>query len=231
MAWDTDSGLLDNYVLTITNAYFAPNEQYNGGQTTVLHVEGTTDDPDTPVLTRPELLTIGDGWVSYDGGKTVQNTKGRTQFVRNSAVGMWIERFKELDGAIAALKARGKLETESAAWIGLKVRLKREKIDYGGEIGTREKLLPVEFLGFVEGQAQAQAQAPVAVPVNTTPAPTNGHANGAGDLNATLADLARASDSHASFITQAMNIPQVATDPHLVARVVDASGIFAEARA
>ena len=140
-SWETELGLLDDYDLTITRAYFATDARYNNGESLLLHLEGTTDNADT--LESQVLFACGTGWVSNDGGKTAVHEKGKGRFNRSSWYGRLIERMKEL-GGIDALAQRGDA-TQAQVWEGITLHLVREEVDFGSGIEAKSHLMPTAW--------------------------------------------------------------------------------------
>lgn len=210
--WETTSGLLDDFAFTITNAWFATDARYNNGETILLHLEGTTDNPDTPetIISYP----VGSGWESNDGGKTVD---GKDKFNKQSWYGRFIDACVKELGLGSTLAKRGNPKAAST-WLGLSFQMKEKEFNYGGEIGVKSRLMPVKFLG--EGGA---APAATAAPVVEIPA----------ELDKTLRDLVAASSDHGAFVAEAMKVPDVSSNADLLSQVVDAgdTGLYAKVKA
>lgn len=140
-SWETTSGLLDDFDGEVVESYFGYNPQYGGGDTLLLNWKVKTAEGDQDLL-----ISCGKKWETVDGGKSAQRTDGgKEQFVKTSHYGMILERVKKL-GAIDVLRTRGRA-TEADLWTGTRWHFKREKVSYGGEIGDKEKVMPVDFLG------------------------------------------------------------------------------------
>ena len=167
-SWETDLGLLDDYDLTITHAYFATDARYNNGESLLLHLEGTTDDADMPES--QVLFACGSGWASNDGGKTATHEKGKGRFNRSSWYGRLIERMKEL-GGIDALAQRGDA-TQAQVWEGITLHLVREEVDFGSGIEAKSHLMPTAWrVGDVATGKSAAKPTPKAAAMSTA-APT-----------------------------------------------------------
>lgn len=221
-SYDTTSGLLDDFDCEITSARFAVIPDYNP-DTLLLIWETTTNDPDVPEY--QISFPMGSGWETMDGGKTATHERGKTQFTGSSWMGMLINRCVKVLGIRDLLQSRGEA-TEAHIWEGLRFHLNSEEVDYGGEIGTRSRLLPTEFLG-EGGTAQ---------PVSRSAAPTATAAdNGEMDprkLKALVTVMAKRSTDHATFMDAVLDkYPQIAEAPELeelFADVLDPEGLFAK---
>ena len=235
-AWGTETGLVDNFVLRVDESWFATDARYNNGETLLLNWKGKTDQP---IGTDGETeftasFPVGGGWVSNDGGETAVSEKGRAKFNSSSIYGRIVDSAiaDKGDGGLGLgniVKGRGR-PTQAKIWTGLTFRMKQVEFNYGGEIGKKSRLMPVEFLGenrdpadFAEsGTSDAQAAGQTA----SAPAASNG----TGDLKTRLEQLAKATDSHAAFVDKALEIPEVSEDAALLESVVDEKGLYASAR-
>lgn len=143
------SGFLDDFDGEVKDQWFEFDPEYNDGETLVLKLEMLTDDEDEPETT--QLYPCGDGWETDRDGKVAKREDGRQKpFNRRSGVGLLIGAANE-SGATDVLRKRfeenGLGPFHADWWQGLKFHWKRQEINYGGEIGTRERLLPEGFLG------------------------------------------------------------------------------------
>ncbi len=238
--WGTETGLVDNFVLRVEESWFATDARYNGGETLLLNWKGKTSEPigSDGETEFTASFPVGSGWVSNDGGETAVSEKGRGKFNQSSIYGKIIESVKAGKaegglGIMSLIAGRGR-PTEAKVWNGLTFRMKQVEFNYGGEIGKKSRLMPVEFLGegvdpadfAAGGTSDAQAAS-----ANTSTASAAAPAGG-GDLEATLTALAKASDTHQAFVDKALEIPAVSEDATLLERVVDeAGGIYSTARA
>lgn len=168
MSWELESGLPDNLTLTIIDARFTTNEQYNSGQSLMLEWDGETDDPDNAELTVG--FSCGGGWDAEDRGQRAVHMK-KKHFVKNSRIGKMIVRALEL-GAGPTLESRGDM-TDARVWVGLKFHMIRESFDYGRDIGSREFLMPDQYLGTVDQPGNstktAAPSSSAATPATTPP--------------------------------------------------------------
>lgn len=250
--WATTTGLVDDVTVTITDAYFAFDPGYNDGQTLLLKILGNTDDPENPEF--DQFFPCGNGWETADKGATATREDGKKKgFNRNSGYGMFFMRAIQA-GAGDVLKSRG-TPMEAAVWKGLTFHMKRESIDFGGEIGKKDRILPDQF--FPEGIGGSAAGTPsTATPAGTRPGvaaaetaapagprradpgpePAAGGATGAtgGTLDLTvpmrakLKVAARNAGSHDGFIEAAYAIEGVEGNPALEEALLDPNGLYAE---
>lgn len=234
-AWETESGLLEQYVGTITRSWFATDARYNDGNTMMLHWEIATNDPDIPEVT--EKFPIGGGWDSSDGGATVVHEKGKQKFNNSSIYGKIVKRVNDGDGVLhdvlPVLKQRGR-PTQANIWDGLTFEFKREEFDYGGEIGKKARVMPVKFLG-ENAQAPLATATPAAASAPAASAPAPAPAAASDDVDpvvaAKLRQAARNAGSHQAFLDAAMEIDGVTTNEALLGQVVDdgPTGFYAQA--
>lgn len=224
-SWTTTSGLLDDYELTITEAWFAKDANYQNGEILIFRIKGTTDSDDTPDI--EESYPCGRGWESLDGGKTARHESGKQRgFNKQTAYGQLIDRCVEL-GLGETLRSRGDA-WEAKVWPGLRFHIKREEQEFSikGETRKVSRPLPVAFLG--EGGASEGAGATSAPAPASNGAATNGTVDKV--LQAKLKSAANKAGSSTEFIDLAMEIPGVTDDDELLNRVLDetASGLYAE---
>ena len=144
--WSTELGGFDDYVGTVTEAWFAVDPTYNA-EALLLHMSIKSDDLEQE---RVEKFSVGKGWVTEDQGKTAVHETGNPtkKFHQKSAYGMIIDRVVKDDafkGLLAVLQERGS-PTEAAVWNGITLHFRKESIDYGSDIGTKSKLLPIEWV-------------------------------------------------------------------------------------
>lgn len=237
-AWDTETGLLDDYVGTVKRSWFATDARYMDGNVILLHWEIATTDPEHPEVT--EKFPVGSGWDSSDGGATVVHEKGKQKFNVQSIYGKIVKQVTADDGTLHAvlpfLKKRGR-PTQANVWEGLTFHFKAQDFNYGGDIGTKTRVMPQEFLG--EG---AQPEIPgtngTAAPgTHATPAAAPAAETATVDADpvvvARLRKAATEATDHQAFLDAAMEIDGVTTNDALMASLVDdsPSGFFATARA
>jgi hypothetical protein len=239
--WATSSGLVDDVTVTIADAYFTFDPGYNDGQTLVLKIEGHTDDGDSPEF--DAFFPCGNGWETTDKGATASREDGKRKgFNKNTGYGMFFLSAIEC-GAGDVLKSRG-TPMEAAVWKGLVFHMKRKEVDYGGEIGKKDKLVCTEFFpdGAPGGKPSAAAPAAASGPRRATPpaeegtspatASTGGNGSILADLpvplRAKLKAAAKGAANHDGFIEAAYGIDGVDGNPALEEALLDPAGIYAE---
>ena len=89
MPWQLGSGNRTDYDFYISSAFFGPDANYQQGTTTLLILEGVDEDGNEA----REIYNVGKDWISPDGGRTVQSTKGNKVIPRNTNYGKFIENF------------------------------------------------------------------------------------------------------------------------------------------
>lgn len=182
--FETESGLLTEFTGVVEDAYWAPDPKF--GDTRLYLKVGPPLEVSADVEVPPEVqqngmvqaFGAGKGWVSYDGGVTVEdpNRPGRKKWQEQSGVAKLLGAAVEL-GIIPTLQARGPAQN-AQIWKGLKFRWAEKEFQYGGEIGNRSRAWPVQFLGEVSNPfsssqaAPAPPPVPPAQPAPVAPAPT-----------------------------------------------------------
>lgn len=234
--WGTDSGLVTDFVLRVDEAFFATDARYNGGETLLLNFKGKTDKPIGQDGENEYTVSYpcGSGWVSNDGGESAVSEKGASKFNNQSIMGKIVTSVMtpKSEGGLDImnlLKSRGR-PTQAKTWKGLTFRFETVEFNYGGEIGKKERVMPVEFIGENVDPATGVAGAAGAGAGAATATATEG-TTGAGALEARLRAMAKTTDTHAAFVDKALEIPEVSADSALLERVVDENALYAEARA
>lgn len=240
--WATTSGLVDDVTVTITDAYFTFDPQYNDGQTLLLKVAGQTDDEENPEF--DQFFPCGNGWETTDKGKSASREDGKRKgFNKNSGYGMFFTRAIDA-GAGEALKSRG-TPMEAEVWKGLTFHFKRESIDFGGEIGKKDRILPDVFLPEGIGGSAAKPVTKTTTPPagaskvdklpDDAPAGAGGGSGAAAGtldllvpLRAKLKKAARDAGSHDGFIEAAYGIEGVDGNAALEEAILDPAGLYAE---
>lgn len=216
---------IDDFDFTVTDAWFGESEALNeasGQNILMLHLVGTTDLEDRPVLEAEGFhpsFKLKEGWEARNGGKSVEYVgTGKSNF------GTWYGRF--CDAALTLTQSVANTDqdplngdnhpTVAATWIGSKWHMNEQSFDFGS-LGSHDHLMPSAFLGMV-GAASATPVAGVTA------------ANGAGgDLRSQIEALAKASGSYAEFQTQALSTPGVSSDAALLMDIADESKLYARA--
>ncbi len=245
--WDSapEKGLIDDFDFTITNAFFAPDASYMEGTQTLLHWEGTTDDPDNAEYSM--FWGLGKGWNSPDGGKTIvhESDKADKFFNENSLIWRVINRCLEDFGLREVLAAKGS-PLEAKVWPGLTFHMKREEMSYGKGIEPTVRLMPVSFVGGgtsggTGGAAKASGTTKKAASSTGTKtaaeklaeakAKAEAKKAGGGSLADQLKALAAQHDEFESFQLAAMEVDGVTDDEELMNQIlVPDEGIWAEAK-
>lgn len=147
------TGLPDDFDAVVKSAWFEFDPEFNNGQTLVLKMELETDDEDFGEQGTGELLlSCGKGWTTNDRGATAVRDDGnlRKGFHQSTAYHLWIDGAIKCDGAEKVLRSVGRGDPRNAAmWIGTGWHVNRKVVNYGGDIGEKDKLVPTSFLGEV----------------------------------------------------------------------------------
>ncbi len=160
-AWELDSGLRDDMVLSIHGAYFAPHAEYQEGKQLMIWLLGT-DENDEPAELR---MSIGSDWQTPDGGNTITHPTKKKQHINKSCIyGHWISYCFEIPDLAKTLIERGG-PTDARIWVGLIIHLQAKTLVWGGDIKDQERLMPTEFFGLTTEAA------PATVPPTAAPAP------------------------------------------------------------
>lgn len=175
--FDTTSGLYEGPAV-MTNVRFDYNPEYNNGNTLLFLCDLDTEDADTGIIEN-QLFGIGNGWDRKDKGARIEKVKGRPLYNDSSGLGMIMagatkglpkvyqdadeypgHKFRNADAFVEEGRRRineDDLTPQHAAfWEGLRFEFTRVEIAYGGEIGTKDKLVVSEFLG-VKGKGSSKA--------------------------------------------------------------------------
>jgi len=243
--FDVSTGLADDFDAMVVECKFACDASYNQGQSMLCHLTLLSDDPD--VGEQKLMLSVGNGWASPDGGKTIVHEYGKPKFNRTSNYGKLIKRLNEL-GMVDLLEKRGIAPFESHMLIGAKFHWKREeaeKLNFGdgreddGKVRTR--LLPTAFLGFADEEEVNKALAgymDFGDAVDPSAKPVASSANSASPLSGLdptvamqLTAIAKAANNADEFGKLVVNaIPTLATSARdLFMKVINpASGLWAQ---
>lgn len=169
-AWELDSGLRDDMVLSIHAAYFAPHADYQDGNQLMLFLIGVDENEEPQEL----RMSIGADWQSPDGGNTVNHPTKKKQHINKSSIfGHWIQYCFEIPELAQTLISRGG-PTDARIWIDLILHLQAKTLSWGPNISDQERLMPTEFFGLTS-QLQPATVAPTAAapaPPVQAPAPT-----------------------------------------------------------
>ena len=165
-AWELDSGLREDMVLSIHGAYFAPHAEYQEGRQLMLTLLGVDENNDPAEL----RLSIGSDWQTPDGGNTIVHPTKKKQHINKSSIfGHFIQYSFEIPDLAKELITRGG-PTDARIWIGLIIHLQNKTLHWGGDIKDQDRLMPTEFMGLTNDQPPASvAPAAPAPPVATAP--------------------------------------------------------------
>lgn len=160
------TGLADDFDCVFRKPAFLRNPTYtdsDGVPQLVLSVDFHTDSADIGQngVLEDQLLTIGKGWETEDGGKSVVHTSGKPRgFNVSTYAQLILTRLLELDEQkVKDHYAQVKVGPQHAEfWDGLSVHLNMEKTGEGQY--AKDRLLPTVFHGWVdEGASGGKAPA------------------------------------------------------------------------
>ena len=159
------TGLADDFDCVFRKPAFLRNPTYtdsDGVPQLVLSVDFHTDSHDIGQngVLEDQLLTIGKGWETEDGGKSVVHTSGKPRgFNVSTYAQLILTRLLELDEQkVKDHYAQVKVGPQHAAfWDGLSVHLNMEKTGEGQY--AKDRLLPTVFHGWVGEGAEGKAPA------------------------------------------------------------------------
>ena len=223
-----ESGVLDDFDFTVTNAMFATDARYNNGETIMLQLEGTTDNPD--IRETHLWFTCGKGWVSKDGGATIVHESGKDgkNFNRSCKYARLIQRCLDDFGIGDVLDGRGDPWTAST-WVGLRFHVNNEQIDYGTGIESKPTAMPTAFLGVVDGGESVSAETP-AEKIARVKAEKAKAGAGGGDLKSRVLETLRGHDDFSAGQAAALEIDGVTDDDEILNSLMDEDGLWAESR-
>lgn len=161
-AWILSSGLRDDMVISVYDAYFATDAEYQGGRQYLLHLIGT-DEKTEPVTLK---MSVGADWQSADGGVTITHPTKQKQRINSSTIyGHWITCASEIPELVAELQRRPGGPTNAKVWEGLIIHATEREIKFGKTIEPQMRLMPAEYFGLIQ-----EVQAPQGIP-NVPPTP------------------------------------------------------------
>lgn len=230
MAWDapTEDGVYGPdtpWTGTVKESVFKTDPRYNNGETLLLAWTMETDSDDPEFEEFEVTFPCGNNWETNDGGATAERIDGRrAKFNSNSGYGRVLNRVTGRDSTLAdnfngildVLEKRGE-PTNAKIWEGLTFVFDEESKDFGGDIGVKTRLMPVEYVG----QAKSQA----------------GKGSGGGKtgkkpskaaVRKKVVALAQEHDDHDEFLAEALDIDGIDQFDDLLESVNDPDGIFAE---
>lgn len=233
------AGGFDQFDFEVTNAFFAIDEKYSaasGADTHFLVWEGISSVENYEQMTRDGFhpkWALDPDFVTLDGGATVVSQSGKAKIGRAAA--------RMMSSAAAAVGEVGVKDTPqdpfagpdgmsriAATWVGTKWHMKEIEREFGNGMKARD-LLPVAYLG-KSGAPVAAAPAPVAAAVPAVaPAPAVAPVAAATptvDLRSQVVAVANSVSEFSEFVTQAMSIPGVTSDPSLITAISNPAGIW-----
>lgn len=213
--FDLDEGsAFDDFVGVITDAYFGTDASYNQGQSLCLIVTFESAEFDKP---NRQMFACGKGWTQENNGeRAVREDGAKKNFVKTSKVGMFISHALKV-GAGHAMKKNGGDQFNAASYRGLKLHMRKIDHDYGGELGVKKVLVPVEFFG-VDAAAAGEGAVAAKVIANVAAASSGGDLNP--ELLAAIKSVAASAATHEEFVDKALAIPGVEDDAKLSAAVL-----------
>lgn len=253
--FETEGGLVDDYTITVTDAYYAAPPDYADGTKLFLHWVGTTDVESQPIMDRDGYhpsWKCGDGWESIDGGKTavhpIKSAGGKTaKFHPNSAAGELVTRMVAITSddegnptyspdPLVAISP-----TDATTFVGTSWKMMNEErvFTIGGVDHRTTWVFPYEYLSG-PGAATAEpapAPAPAEPAAEPVPAaePAAAPASPASDkvLQIKLLAAAKKAGDHAEFMEAALAIEGVTEDEEILGQIIDEteSGLYAQANA
>lgn len=161
--WELDKGVFRDFEGVIEDAYFAVDNSYGNG-TLCLQLFFTGPDFDKP---NRILLSCGKDWTAADANGEEAEHATRKAFADNSGAGLFVKHLVGLPGVREKMAKRGN-QRQAKTYRGLKLHMSTIEVDYKGEIGVKEKLVPVAFLG-IEDVDQPTNSAPAPREVANTP--------------------------------------------------------------
>lgn len=243
-SFELATGLPDDVVFCIGSASFGYDAQYdaraNTGKTTMLLKLLGYEDVTESTMTH--LLSVGNDWQTVDA-RIIEHPNGKNKINNQSSYGRWLSDCREVPDLWDYIINKGPA-TDATIWNNLKIHLLRRdfEVTFRGEKSTRNRLVPVAFMGFIDGQQQMTPQQPVTSGLTSVPPPAtvaltpeqilaNARAAQNGSpLRAEMLELAKSVDTHNDFVALAVNRPEVMNDDALLAEVMSPTGLFVESR-
>lgn len=229
------SGLRDEYELTIYMPYFGYDDKYQDGEVLLMILDGVDEDEE-PVH---EIFSVGQGWETQDGGKTMLTpNKPNKRVNKQTNYGIWCNWALEAVSAAGSNYLDDKDPNVADTWLNTKWKMTEQQVAESWfnkrdqkEVAARFRLVPTEFLGIATDEPTTSTPAPAtdalaerkaALKAQTdgrVPTPsTNGHS----PTVLKLIDLAKTLPM-SDFLSAALDIDEVVLDESLAASVVDTS--------
>jgi hypothetical protein len=226
--WELGSGLKENYEFVIDHSYFGTDAQYQDGKQLLLIWEGHDAADNSPAR---EQYSIGKGWSTPDFGRTITGMKNINKNSMYGKIVEWsIEEHKAGRPALLATLLQRGNPMKSDIWEGMKFYMREREIKFGKNLDPVNRVMPVEYLGIDEESTPGQSAvtpAPAA-PAPAAPTPSKPASNGASVPGGTattkiLTRLAQKSLDFESFVSEALDIPEVVDNVELRNLVSDDS--------
>lgn len=236
MAWETDSGFLDEFEGVIVEAKFQESEaEFREGEPELHLTFADIKAEDVPTSevpdTIPRFYSVGKQFEVVDEN-TVARIDGTNRGINNAtAYGKFIDRItgkdpeyrSAMEGALDVLKERG-TELEASVWVGLRLEMAPTTFSFKDRETKEEieytRVLPVAFLGAEDTSGHSTAESN-----------SEGDAPSRKALEAKLTALAKKHESHEDFLLAALDVDGVTDDEELFEAVGDDSedGFYAQA--
>ncbi len=229
-SWETESGLLEEYELTVEEAFFGEVEDSDTGRL-YLFLRGTAvDDEDEEYEDWEDRYSTGKNWEVVDGGQGVEKLSGRQKFHNGTGMGVLIEALSSIDDDTTKLLQERGNPTDASMFVGLVLSQERTFIrDIDTDDGPFPWHLPLpQSVAEAGGSKKGRA----AKPKRTRPAANN---NG---LRTEIIEFAEQfkPDEHDTFVDEVLDpevfdlAEKIIADPELHADVLDDEGeIWTEA--
>lgn len=235
MAWDapTEEGVYGPetpWTGTVKESKFKTDPRYNDGETLLLSWTMETDSDDPEFEEFEVTFPCGNNWETNDGGDTAERVDGRrAKFNSNSGYGRVLNRVtgrdadlaKNFEGILGVLEKRGE-PTQAKIWEGLRFVFDEESKDFGGEIGVKTRLMPVEYAGQANGSGSGSGSG------KKTGKSTGGKKPSKAAIRKQLVSLAQEYDDHDEFVAEALDVDGIDQYQDLLDSVNDPEGIWAE---
>ena len=217
--WKTGSGLIDEFDLTITEAYFDTNVKVQDGEAPILHLIGLNSvngDPEDDTR-----FTVGKTFEIVEKGAKVVPINPKGKLNRNSQYGKFVDAFLACEDSEALLESRDMDPFVAESWIGLTLSLERvvtpttikgEKVDMTSWIVHSAVETEAKAKGRKKAAAKKPAEKAPEEPKDEAPAdepeveaPAAAAAEDTGTeipakFAAAARGIAKASDTHEAFV-------------------------------
>jgi len=236
-AWETESGLLDDYDFVVDESWFGEDEESDNNDGRIfLFLRGTaTDDAGDEHEEHRERFSTGKNWEVVEDGAEVENAAGKRKFNQNAGIGHLVRALVGLgDDEAAFLQSRGNPQ-EAAIFEGLEMHMEGRIVsrwtnDDGDEVEWRLNLptsLTIKEKKAKSGAKGGKGKAERSETKTVKKAPKK--ASKLTGLQAEIATFAGqfGDDEHDEFVEQVLdsdvfeNADQIVDDDELHAEVLD----------